>query len=97
MFDFFKKLFQKRETSNKEKIVSAILAFVYVFGMGYAGSVKPDAWYESLNKPDIIPPNQVFGIVWIILFVLLGLTMYRIWNYYESKFQRKLFAVLYVV
>ncbi len=97
MFDWFTNLFQTKKTSEKEKAVSGILAFIYVFAMGYIGSVEPGRWYESLNKPDVMPPNQLFGIVWIILFVLLGLSMYRVWNYYDSNFKRKLFAVLYAI
>ena len=97
MLNFLKNLFKLKKTSRKEKVVSAILSFGFVFLMGYTGSVEPGAWYESLNKPDVIPPNYVFGIVWTILFLLLGFSMYRVWNYYESKFQRKLFAVLYVI
>lgn len=97
MLNFLKKLFKLEKTSQREKTISGLLAFAYVFGMGYVGSVEPGRWYESLNKPDVMPPNQSFGIVWIILFVLLGLSMYRVWNYYDSNFKRKLFAVLYAI
>ena len=95
MLNWFKNLFKFKQTSKKEKIISAVLAFAYVFVMGYAGNVQPDKWYETLNKPDIVPPSYVFGIVWIILFVLLGYSMYRVWNYYDTDFKRKFFAILY--
>ena len=97
MFNFLRNLFKLKKTSKKEKIISAILSFGFVFLMGYAGSSKPDAWYEALKKPDVVPPDYVFPIVWTILFILLGLSMYRVWNYYESDFKRKLFAVLYAI
>lgn len=32
-----------------------------------------DPWYAALNKPDLNPPGQVFGIVWPILFTLMAL------------------------
>lgn len=33
----------------------------------------PDsAWFAGLNKPSIFPPPAVFGIVWAILFTMIG-------------------------
>jgi translocator protein len=97
MLNFIKNLFKIKKTSKQEKIVSAILAFGYVFLMGYGGSSRPDEWYKNLIKPDAVPPAYVFPIVWTILFVLLGYSMYQVWNYYESDIRRKLFIALYVI
>lgn len=44
----------------------------------------PGEYYESLNKPDYIPPNWVFGVVWTALYILLGLIFYN----YTSKQKR---------
>ena len=33
-------------------------------------------WYAQLNKPFFSPPNWLFGPVWTILFVLMGLSFY---------------------
>jgi tryptophan-rich sensory protein len=36
----------------------------------------PDtAWFAGLNKPAIYPPPVVFGIVWSILFVMIGVSL----------------------
>lgn len=35
-------------------------------------------FYESLIKPSFAPPASVFGIVWPILFVLMGISYYLI-------------------
>lgn len=41
---------------------------------GQAGS--PDTfWFRSLAKPDIFPPPAAFGIVWSILYVMMGLSL----------------------
>jgi tryptophan-rich sensory protein len=37
------------------------------------GSDTP--WFAGLSKPSIYPPPAVFGIVWSILFVLIGLAL----------------------
>ena len=32
-------------------------------------------WFESLAKPDIFPPPAVFGVVWGILYVMIGASL----------------------
>jgi tryptophan-rich sensory protein len=37
-------------------------------------------WYVRLNKPWFTPPNWLFGPVWITLYILMGISLYLIWN-----------------
>src|SRR5690606_5897426 len=39
---------------------------------GLAGSAN-DPWFAALDKPAIYPPPMVFGIVWPVLYTLMGL------------------------
>ncbi len=41
---------------------------------------KIDTWYETLNKPFFQPPNWLFGPVWTLLFLLMGISLYLIWT-----------------
>lgn len=34
----------------------------------------PDGWFAALQKPSFQPPNWVFGPVWSILYVLIGVS-----------------------
>lgn len=98
MFDFLKKLFHHEQTSKREKIISAVLAFGYVIALGMANQkAMQSEWYQALIKPDVQPPDAVFAIVWTILFVLIGLSGYFAWNFYASNTGRKLFAVFYAL
>ncbi|HOK96051.1 MAG TPA: tryptophan-rich sensory protein [Anaerohalosphaeraceae bacterium] len=36
-------------------------------------------WYAALKRPPLNPPAQVFGIVWPILYVLMGIAAGLIW------------------
>lgn len=37
--------------------------------------VQPNmAWYQTLAKPLLTPPNMLFGLMWSILYVLLGIS-----------------------
>jgi len=42
--------------------------------------------YSSLNKPPLSPPSFIFPIVWIILYILMGISSY---NVYMSKDNNK--------
>jgi tryptophan-rich sensory protein len=37
-------------------------------------------WYASLVKPNFSPPNYLFGPVWSILYVLMGISVHLIWQ-----------------
>ena len=37
-------------------------------------------WYSSLKKPKLTPPSYVFGLVWPILYTLIGTSAYKVWR-----------------
>lgn len=45
-------------------------------GMWY----HPDAWYAGLEKPSWNPPNWVFGPVWSVLYLCMGVSAWRMWR-----------------
>ena len=36
--------------------------------------------YKTVNKPPFSPPGIVFPIVWTVLYILMGISLYLIWN-----------------
>jgi len=41
--------------------------------------IQPGAWYEALDKPAWTPPSWVFGPVWTVLYILMGVATWRVW------------------
>ena len=40
-----------------------------------AGSGAGNPWFDGLIRPDIVPPPMWFGIVWTVLYVLMGVAL----------------------
>ena len=40
-----------------------------------SGSGADTLWFQSLEKPAIFPPPMSFGIVWTVLYVMMGLAL----------------------
>ncbi len=37
-------------------------------------------WYKTLSKPAFNPPNSIFSPVWITLFLLMGISLFLVWQ-----------------
>ncbi len=49
------------------------------FVPGLAGmAFPPDDWYRGLIKPGWNPPAWVFGPTWTLLYILIGVAVYRV-------------------
>ena len=63
-------------------------------GLAIADNIS--TWYSTLNKPSFNPPNYLFGPVWSVLYILMGIGLYLILQTPKSAMRTKsivLFAV----
>ncbi len=72
------------------RILKAILAIIVCQLAGIIGTVFTTpaipTWYAGLVKPALNPPSWVFGPVWTLLYALMGIAAFIIW---EKGFGRK--------
>ncbi|MFT3933454.1 MAG: TspO/MBR family protein [Chitinophagaceae bacterium] len=61
-----------------------ILSIVLTVGIGLLGGLftapEIQGWYAHINKPSWNPPNWLFGPVWTLLYVLMGIAFYKVWK-----------------
>lgn len=57
----------------------AVCQFVALIGSVFTIS-SIQGWYTTLNKPSFNPPNWIFGPVWTILFILMGMSLFLVWR-----------------
>lgn len=87
---------------NFFKLVAAVLVCQLAGGIGalFTSSAIP-VWYESLVRPALNPPNWIFGPVWTTLYLLMGISLFLIWQkgfkHKEVKIAVGVFAVQLVL
>lgn len=57
---------------------SIVICFIPAIIGGLATSSSVTTWYPGLNKPDLTPPNWLFGPAWTVLYLFQGLSLYLI-------------------
>jgi len=63
------------------KLIISILASFAAGGIGSLFTFKAiPTWYPNLKKPPYTPPNWVFGPVWTTLYILMGISVFLVWQ-----------------
>jgi len=69
---------------KKKDYFLLIISVAISLSAGLIGSIftltGPDSWYAALNKPFFNPPNWLFGPVWTILFIIMGVALFLVWR-----------------
>ena len=86
-------------SATRNPIVVTLLFLVLAVGGGLLiGTVSmPDGWFAALQKPSFQPPNWVFGPVWTILYILIGIAGARIFTAAASSTAMKLWIAQMVL
>jgi tryptophan-rich sensory protein len=72
-----------------KRILKLVFCVVTCQGVGFAGSFFTlsaiPSWYARLVKPPLNPPNWIFGPVWIILYLLMAVAVFLVWEKGRGK------------
>jgi translocator protein len=63
--------------------VGSCLAVAGLAGFATAQSVVE--WYPTLAKPSWTPPSWLFGPVWTVLYVLMGVAAWLVWSKGQAR------------
>jgi benzodiazapine receptor len=67
--------------SSVIKLVISILASFAAGGIGSLFTFKViPTLYAGLKKPPYTPPNWVFGPIWTTLYILMGISVFLVWQ-----------------
>jgi benzodiazapine receptor len=78
------------------QLIICLLIPLMVGGIsGYitADETRDGTWYSSLNKPSFNPPNFVFAPVWTVLYLLMGVSLYMVWNNSTGNLRKKVITI----
>ncbi len=76
------------------EIISAVAVLTLGILSGFISKSSDFLWYKNLNQPFFQPPNYVFGPVWTILYILIGISFGMLWRQREKyKLAIKLLSI----
>lgn len=67
-------------------VISLLLPFLAALVGSLATNPAIPGWYANLVKPSWNPPNYLFGPVWTVLYILMGISFYLI---IKGEFNKK--------
>ena len=78
--------FKKKKNFDFIKLLASLIICQLAGAVGSVfTSPKIKTWYAGLIKPNFNPPNWIFGPVWTILFLLMGVALFLIWRQTKAK------------
>lgn len=64
------------------QVIQLIAVVAISLGAGAIGSLATiqaiPTWYTTLEKPPLLPPNELFGPVWTVLYILIGIALFLV-------------------
>ena len=80
-------------------IVCAVICLLLGTLSGFSTIDSISSWYQFLNKPFFDPPNWIFGPVWTVLYIIMGVAFALVWHTPHEGRKRalQLFGVQFVL
>lgn len=74
-----------------------LTCIILMLGIGYFSSLLADNMegFEMLAKPFFTPPAGVFPIAWTILYILIGIALYLVWEA-PNRDKQRAYVMFYI-
>ena len=80
-------------TMKRDDVLRLVASIIFCQLAGFIGSLftapSIPTWYETLQKPYFTPPNWIFAPVWISLYILMGISLFIIWQRWQDNSKAK--------
>lgn len=81
-----------------KRFVASIFLSAAAGGVGSIfTSSSIQSWYQYLNKPSFNPPNWLFGPVWSVLYTLMGIALFLVWQTGFEKPRTKQAVIFFIL
>jgi len=88
-------------TIQKLSIWKLIISVAICESTGIMSSLLSSAimnpWFNSLNKPSWNPPAYIFGPVWSLLYLLMGISLWLVWKSNKHSDKKEVAITFFVI
>jgi benzodiazapine receptor len=84
-----------------KNIFKFVISIIICESVGIIGSFftfsSVSNWFPTLVKPWFSPPSWLFGPVWTMLYFLMGLSLYIVWNYKTETISKQKYKKQFLI
>lgn len=82
----------KKSTS----IISCIFIFQFIgYFLGQITQINISTWYQTLHKSSLTPPAIIFPIAWSILYTMIAVSGWLLWQHRRDKDLKTQLAIIF--
>ena len=80
-----------------KKLIISLLIPLAVGGLSALISMGQMEKYSTFKQPPLSPPAILFPIVWSVLYLLMGISLYLVWTKYPTKEDKTVAYLAFIV
>lgn len=77
-------------------VTSVLLPLVVGFFASFFTQQSVDTWYKLIEKPVFNPPDWIFAPVWTILYIMIGIAFYLVWQKNFGPNRKRVLTIYFV-
>ncbi|MBS3742300.1 MAG: tryptophan-rich sensory protein [Candidatus Cloacimonetes bacterium] len=77
-------------------ILSILLPLAIGFFASFFTQQSVETWYKLIDKPVFNPPDWIFAPVWTILYIIIGIAFYLVWQKNFGSDKKRVLTIYFV-